>query len=72
MNQMIAALCAVALLAGCAGTRGDGKGGVGLGLSVDERDAITRADRDCDRAGTSAATDPSNHCFIRKGKHAAN
>ena len=64
-------LCALALLAGCV-TGGSGAIPPGLspalspGLSAEEKDAITRADRACDQASTGAAIDPSSHCYVRR------
>jgi hypothetical protein len=54
---------AVLILAGC--TSGPTQA-VGIGISAEEKDAVTRADKDCDRASAAAVTDPSNHCFIHR------
>ena len=61
------ALCALALcapaLSGCASSAA---GAVPPGLSAEEKDAITHADRACDQASTGAAIDPSSHCYVRR------
>ncbi len=60
--------CVAMLLASCQSGPGVQRvlGNLSPGLSEDERDAITRADRTCDHASTVAISDPTSPCYVHR------